>query len=450
MVNRRDGGGGLIRTAMRSSDILMDRVWQLEKEIVGAAPGFLFVPIAQVVELSEDPHAPAPVVQRQVTTVRTDLDRFNEVEIRSLAMHGYCVARRACRLRSDLFGDLPDGPPWDPLPQRRDEHRNGVIATAAKVLPHHREASPTQIARQLQRSGERRICGTLVDVRDLMTYAFIPLLVITLAALPYLVWKFYASTASQHAVLETIAESDNDHRQLVELLRDGPPTSLAGIEPVEVPSLDPPDASGFAVLTDFHVVDLRAASRAPTLLPRLDAPLRIYEYRRLRVRRLESPDAEAHLRFQYETTTDDFALAVDNHNLRPRLKRLRPSPSEDSTGIVRWELDLDFSRIDRGKTVNVTMRRLFPGSTEPWHANASSVSHLSYGTTRLATMWIFLPESRPNARLQLVAVDVDSAGKRTQRPVTPTHQFRANDGAVVGWQLLDPAPGLYECHWVWR
>ena len=57
LVQRRLRGGGLIRTALRSSDILMDRVWQLEKEIVGAAPGFLFAPITQSVEPGDDPHA---------------------------------------------------------------------------------------------------------------------------------------------------------------------------------------------------------------------------------------------------------------------------------------------------------------------------------------------------------------------------------------------------------
>jgi predicted acylesterase/phospholipase RssA len=446
MVNRQGSGGGLIRTAMRSSDILMDRVWQLEKEIVGAAPGFLFVPIAQVVERHEDPHALAPVVQRQVTNVRTDLDRFSEVEIRSLAMHGYSVARRACRLRPEVFGEVPDGPPWDPVPPRQHD---GVLGAAAKVLPGRRELSPTETARQLQRSGERRIWGTLLDARDLMTYAFVPLMVILLAALPYLVWKFYSSTTSQNAVLATIAESDHHHRQLVDLLRSGPPKSIVGLKPVDVPTLQPPDNDGFDILTDFHVVDLRQASRAATFLPRMNNAPRIYEYRRLRIRRTTTADQDDHLRFQYQTSTDDFDLAVDNANVKPRLKRLQPAADDIEEGIT-WELDLDLSEVKPGETANVGIRRLFPGTTAPWHANAQSVSHLSYGNTRLTTMWLFLPESHPNARLQLVLVGVDSKGGRIQSPVTPTHQFRANDGAVVGWQLLDPQAGLYECQWQWR
>ena len=36
------------------SDILMDRVWQLEKEIFGATPGFLFASIHRIVEPDDD------------------------------------------------------------------------------------------------------------------------------------------------------------------------------------------------------------------------------------------------------------------------------------------------------------------------------------------------------------------------------------------------------------
>jgi hypothetical protein len=445
MVNRQGGGGGLVRTAMRSSDILMDRVWQLEKEIVGAAPGFLFVPIAQVVETNEDPHALAPVVQRQVTTVRTDLDRFSDVEIRSLAKHGYAVARRACRLRPDLFADLPSGPPWDPTPDRQGGPAEKLRSAAARIMPARATATPTRTARELQRSADRRVWGTLIDVRDAMTYAFIPLVALILATLPYLLWKFYASTVSQHAVLETIAESNADQRQLVDLLRSAPPATLPTIPIVDVAKIEAASPTGFAMLTDFHIVDLRSANQAASLLPTFNSPKRIYEYRRLRVRRLDE-DGDGHLRLQYETQTDDFVVSVDDAEFKPRLRK----SSGGGRGPYRWELDLDLSKVTPGSTANVTIRRLLPPGASPWHAAASSISHLSYGETQLATMWLLLPEEAPNVRLQLVAIEVDPNGVRTQRRITPDQEFRARDGAVLGWQLLDPQPGLYECHWVWR
>ena len=145
--------GGLIRTAMRATDILMDRVWQLEIETFQDTPGFVFAPITEVVEPAEDPTALHPEIQRQAANIRTDFDRFSPLEISSLVRHGYCVGRKACRARPDLFGaDLPANAPWDPIPGPR-----GAASAAAAVTRHDRgpsrePAAATVEARTLQAS----------------------------------------------------------------------------------------------------------------------------------------------------------------------------------------------------------------------------------------------------------------------------------------------------------
>ena len=108
-------GGGLIRTAMRASEILMDRVWQLENETFKEAPGFVFARITEVIEADEDPTALHPEVQNKVANIRTDLDRFSPLEISTLIQHGYCVGRKACRraprpVRRDLPTTCALGP----------------------------------------------------------------------------------------------------------------------------------------------------------------------------------------------------------------------------------------------------------------------------------------------------------------------------------------------------
>jgi hypothetical protein len=134
--NRR--AGGLIRTALRATDILMDRVWQLEKETFHDTPGFVFAPITEVVEPTEDPTALHPEIQRQAANIRTDLDRFSTLEISSLVRHGYCVGRKACRAHPDLFGpDLPGNAPWDPLPT------SGSKPVSVAVPGNARRSSPT-------------------------------------------------------------------------------------------------------------------------------------------------------------------------------------------------------------------------------------------------------------------------------------------------------------------
>jgi hypothetical protein len=53
---------GVIGQSVRSSDILWDRVGQLERENFGAEPGFLFIPITATVDRESDPTALYPVV----------------------------------------------------------------------------------------------------------------------------------------------------------------------------------------------------------------------------------------------------------------------------------------------------------------------------------------------------------------------------------------------------
>ena len=171
--------GGLIRTALRSTDIVMDRVWQLETETFQDSPSFVFAPITEVVEPSEDPTALHPEIQRQAVNVRTDFDRFSPLEISSLVRHGYCVGRKACRSHPDLFGaELPLGPPWDPGAGSRATPPPAAVALPGRG-PLAEPVAATVEARALQDSALRRIWSTLLDRRDWTSYVYVPLLVPT-------------------------------------------------------------------------------------------------------------------------------------------------------------------------------------------------------------------------------------------------------------------------------
>jgi predicted acylesterase/phospholipase RssA len=187
--NRR--AGGLIRTALRATDILMDRVWQLEKERFQDTPGFVFAPSTEVVDPAEDPTALHPEIQRRTAKIRTDLDRFSTLEISSLVRHGYCVARKVCRAHPDLFGaDLPGNAPWDPIPAPR--RAASPMPLAAHPNGMQREpAAATVEARTLQASAIRRIWSTLLDYRDWISYAYVPLIIPILVLLPYVLVKSY-------------------------------------------------------------------------------------------------------------------------------------------------------------------------------------------------------------------------------------------------------------------
>src|SRR5262249_19275968 len=166
-VKTMQRAGGLIRTTMRATDILMERVWQLETETFHDTPGFVFAPVTDVVEPAEDPTALHPEIQRQAAHIRTDFDRFSMLEISSLVRHGYCVGRKACRARPDLFGaELPGNASWDPVPGPRGTATSVPVLPLLKVGVKGSPTSATVEARTLQASALRRIWRNLLDYRD--------------------------------------------------------------------------------------------------------------------------------------------------------------------------------------------------------------------------------------------------------------------------------------------
>ena len=202
--NRR--AGGLIRTALRATDILMDRVWQLETDTFQDTPGFVFAPITEVVEPTEDPTALHPEIQRQAANIRTDLDRFSILEISSLVRHGYCVGRKACRAHPDLFGaELPFGASWDPIPSPRSAAPAVPVATHLNGTTREPTAATVE-ARTLQASALRRIWSTLLDRRDWTSYVYVPLLVPILVLLPYLVVKSHQRSQRLNHLVESLSQ----------------------------------------------------------------------------------------------------------------------------------------------------------------------------------------------------------------------------------------------------
>jgi predicted acylesterase/phospholipase RssA len=157
--------GGVIATAMRSTDVMMDRVWQLETDTFNGTPGFVFARISKVVDADEDPTVLHPEVQRMAANIRTDLDRFTPLEISSLIQHGYCVGRSTCRARPDLFGTaIPTGAPWTRLRRRlRDRRRSRRPMLPLGRMPPTRRRRPWRYAKLRSRASFKNrpsgVCG---------------------------------------------------------------------------------------------------------------------------------------------------------------------------------------------------------------------------------------------------------------------------------------------------
>src|SRR5262249_4446016 len=189
--------------------------------------GFFFRPVTDQVEPADDPMALPSEIQRQAAHVRTDLDRFSMLEISTLVRHGYCVGRKACRARPDLFGaELPGNAPWDPVPDARGAPASVLPATRPSLSPialrgsgaTGEPAAATVEARALQGSALRRIWSTLWDSRDWISYLYVPIIVPILILLPYFVGKFYQRLHRISQLADSLAQGSRDLEIMSRLL----------------------------------------------------------------------------------------------------------------------------------------------------------------------------------------------------------------------------------------
>jgi predicted acylesterase/phospholipase RssA len=435
---------GLIRTALRASDILMDRVWQLEIETFQDAPGFLFAPITEVVEPAEDPTALHPEVQRQVARARTDMDRFSPLEINSLARHGYCVCRKACRSRPDLFGaDLPANAPWAPLPSP-----TGLAPTPPQARhpdgPTGAPAAATAEARALQASAFRRLWSTFLDHRDWVSYVYVPIILPILVLLPYAAVRTYRSMHLYNQLVASYAQGTNDLETLSAML-DGEPATFDGERPEKVRSLDQPDLTGFQILQDSSIIDLRgwrpgaADERSSVVVIR----------RRLKVLKLRENKNNNLFRLQLLPTSPHTAVRFPTQQLRPRLRMCEVASSGSGQEECRWEAAFDFLGVPAGDFAELILDERSPGRyLEGGQGGAGIVFLVQAETAELAT-WLLMPRGREYRSFQI-------SRHRTGKPETseafrPITEYLADDYTILAFKLVGLGPGwTYQVRWVYK
>jgi predicted acylesterase/phospholipase RssA len=457
-VQGNRGAGGLIRTALRATDILMDRVWQLEIETFQDTPGFVFAPITEVVGPDEDPTALHPEIQRQTANIRTDMDRFSLLEISSLVRHGYCVARKACRARPDLFGaDLPNNSPWDLIPGPRDT-ASGVPLAARRSrqlvssLPGQgvggrgEPAAATVEARTLQASAFRRIWSTLLDYRDWVSYLYVPILVPILVLLPYVVVKSYEWSHRINQIVESLAQSSRELEQMRRLL-DSPVTPWTGETPEEVRTLDEPDLTGFQVLQDMRILDLRNWN--PTASGKGDPRSMIYGYQRLKVFKKPENAGKNDFRLRLLTTSPLTQVRFPPQQLQPKLLMSPREISEPGQKECRWEASFDFEKVPAGDYVDVMFEQLSPGQFLKRGENSTTLTFEMQVATAEVTRWLLLPKGREYRSFRIVRYKTGKPD--TAETVKVVTEYLAEDSTILAYKLLSVDPGsTYQVTWYYK
>jgi predicted acylesterase/phospholipase RssA len=436
------GAGGLIRTAVRASGILMDRVWQLEKETFQHTPHFVFAPITEVIEPSEDPTALHPEVQRQLPNIRTDLDRFSPLEISTLVRHGYCVARKVCREHPAAFGeDLPGNPPWDPMAASQSAARSVSVGTGRSRQP----AEATVDARALQSSAIMRMWSTALDYRDWTSYVYVPLIVPILFLLPYACVKFYQHSHKINQLIGSLSQGSRDYDRMSFLL-ENPSAPWVGEPAEEVSSLGKPDYKGFEILQESHVYDMRnwKPMRAGNNTGGMS-----FSYQRLKVRKLAENNHNNIFPVELLALSPKTAVRFPAQQLEARLRKCELDELLAGEKKCRWEATFDFSKVPAGDTADIIIEHCSPGYYLQSGTNGASINRPVLVETAELTMWILMPEGKEYQNFRILRHDNEKP--EMVDSVKPISEYLPDDYTILAFKLLALKPGYrYEVSWVYK
>jgi predicted acylesterase/phospholipase RssA len=441
---RTDGrAGGVIRTALRATDILMDRVWQLENETFHDTPGFVFARITDLVDRDRDPTALHLEIQRQLQSVRTDLDRFSPMEISYLVRQGYSIGRNTCRDHPEVFGtELPTNAPWDPLPEAK------FVGTGAEGNPTANRIAPaavTRVARTLHKSAVRRIWRNLLDYRDWVSYLYVPILIPILVLLPYFVAQSYQRSQRVNQIVESLAQGSRDVEQMTRLL-DGPVPAFVGERAEELPPDAKMDPKGFLVLQDLRMVDLRNWKGSGG---RGDTDSIIYGYRRLKVRKEADNTTNNTFRTSVLAVSPDTQVRFPQQQIMPKLYSRSVSPSPQAERQFHWVIGVDFRKVPAGDSVDVVYEHTSPGLFLRDGNGSTTLSFDVELETVELTRWLLLPKGTEYRTFQLIRYPMGKPDAVER--VNLVTQYIADDSTILAFKLLALKPGFtYEITWFYR
>jgi predicted acylesterase/phospholipase RssA len=438
---------GFIGQSIRASDILWDRVWQLERENFGQQKGFSFLPITEIVSPEEDPNAQHPVVQMEVQSIRTDLDSFTDFEINALVRHGYEVTRKICN-QIGLVGEgqTVGGRPWGPCIDNWDSSESEEETELPKGVASSRASAATQLSRQLRQSGHRKVWSTLLDWRDWPSYVYLGVLLLLFVCVPAYVVQLHRHTEMLTSVINSISQGDPDIKQILDLVEgrttvDWPVVEVGEVsEPVEI------DLTGVDVLSQSRIFDLRNFDPSAS-----DDKSRgfVMFYDRVVLRFNEDYHGDKKVAFNSVFPLRAVEVRQPANQPQGAFNRIGPSDSESiQTGDgmkIRHQTLFDLSDIPIGQrvTLQAVSRVELPASMSghfPFYVNKK---------TELLTSWLLFPDNHPYSSYQLVRYPADQSAA----PTTMDPRFAIDHpyGNLIGWSVITPKEGtVYECRWTTR
>ncbi len=406
---------GLLRTALRATDLMMFRIRKMELENARARGGqkYRIISISDTVEQSKDPAASPEAVQSQLERLRTDLDPFSSLEAEELIRHGFCLARVEV---SDLVGGAGSASLEGWLPKREK--------------PSARDQN--KIARRLQGGARRKL--RLFALSDWVSWLHVAIgLGVVALAISYL-----PSTINK-------TQRMYDYVRAYRLVSAAAPAwesrSLTAV--TIVPVLTRPNNAGFRIVSEHRVWDLRRLALDPNSHSTLGVLGRSLLTRTALLVRTDS--RENIYRYWYQTSSEYFNAWSVNNSYPVSLLSKEEKTVTGLAILKPWQVNVDVSSVPLNQEFLLAVQSETEGAFKTrdhwWTAMAVT------DTVGSASMRILFPRELPyrSAVFLMYPNDLPSEARAFEGIM-----LKGWNQTELLWEIDDPKQGYtYKVQWDW-
>jgi hypothetical protein len=228
---------------------------------------------------------------------------------------------------------------------------------------------------------------------------------------------------------------------------EGESPTWAG-EPAErVRSLDEPNLTGFGILQDSRIFDLRAWQPGRPGNSAADSQARVY--RRLKVVKQGESTGSNLLRLHLLPTSPRTLVRFPPQKARPKLRVCDLESSIPGREECRWEASFDLHGVPAGEHVDLIMEELSPGQYLERGHNGSALSFLVQVETAELTTWVLMPRGEEYRNFRVRRHETGKPEKA--EAVQLVTEYLAEDFTILAFKLLALKPGwTYVVTWEYK
>jgi hypothetical protein len=269
----------------------------------------------------------------------------------------------------------------------------------------------------------------------------VPLLIL----LPYAVIQACQRSARMSHLVESLSQGSQDLAVMSRLL-EGPMKPWIG-EAADNVRLDEPDFHGFEILQDSRIIDMRAWN--PETSGKNDSDSLVYGYRRVKI--LKRPEYAGNNLFRIWAlaTHPKAQLRFPVQDVQPKLRMMSVDSAVAGEKKVRWEVNVDVSKVPAGEFVDLTYEHISPGEFLKRGASSTSITFDYQADTAEVTRWFLLPHGKEYRTFRILRWETNKPEK--VELVKVVNEYLADDSTILAYKMVSVKAGqTHDVTWYYK